>query len=324
METMRDIALQELNEYRFNRKHIDGKIRQAIEADPAIKAKITQGVELIEAYMAGQYYDSKMRRIAQLEHLDLPTLVMDIFTGIAYVLKPELFTSVTAQMASRLKFSDKAEAITTVAELLAVLCVTDAFDIIKQGKLDSLMVMSRITLPESLLVFIENSIHLPPMVCEPKELTSNFTSGYLTHNDSLILGSGNSHDGDICLDVLNTINRVALKLDTDFLSQVEEEPNEITPEKIIAKAMKNGKHLSMADAKERVRLALENWDNFKTQSYEMYRLMVQQGNKFWLTHKVDKRGRIYSVGYHIHTQGTAFKKASIELHKQEIVEGVPK
>ena len=49
--------------------------------------------------------------------------------AIAWLLRPELFTSVTAQMSARLNFSDRTEAITTVAELLAVLCQTDAFDI---------------------------------------------------------------------------------------------------------------------------------------------------------------------------------------------------
>jgi DNA-directed RNA polymerase len=44
---------------------------------------------------------------------------------------------------------------------------------------------------------------------------------------------------------------------------------------------------------------------------------------FHLTHKVDKRGRIYSQGYHVNTQGAAFKKAMIELAKEELIEGVP-
>jgi DNA-directed RNA polymerase len=51
--------------------------------------------------------------------------------------------------------------------------------------------------------------------------------------------------------------------------------------------------------------------------------MVQCGNHFYLTHKVDKRGRIYACGYHINTQGTAFKKAQLELVNEEIVTGVP-
>ena len=323
MDTIQQIIRQESNEERFNRKHIDTKIRAAIEADAGMVAKLAQGEELVMLYMAGDYYESKMKRVAQLVNMDIPALVMDIFVGVAYSIRPELFTSVTAQMSSRLKLSDRTEAITTVAELMAVLCQTDAFDILKEGRQASLMVASRIPLPSSLIEFIENSQFLPPMVCEPLELTHNYSSGYLTHNDSLILGSGNHHDGDICLDTLNIMGKVALKLDLEFLSTVEEDPSEITEDKIIEEAAKRGKHLSFAAATERVRVALENWANFKEQSYMMYSLIAQQGNRVHLNHKVDKRGRIYASGYHITTQGAAFKKAMLEFANEELVDGVP-
>ena len=300
METMREIVLQELNEARFNRKHVDAKIREEIKANPDMCNKMAQGVDLLKQYMAGSYYESKMKRITQLVNLDLEAMVLDLFTGIAYCLRPELFTSVTAQLASRLKFSDKTEAITTVAEITAVLCATDAFDIEKANKMASLMVVSNIPLSERLVTFIEESQFLPPMVCEPLELTHNYSSGYLTHNDSLILGTGNHHDGDICLDVLNTMNKVALKLDTEFLSQVEEEPT------------------FDLDTQDK----LDQWNKFKEQSYMMYSLLASQGNQFYLNHKVDKRGRIYCHGYHISTQGTSFKKASLEFAKEELVTGI--
>ena len=300
METMREIVLQEMNELRFNRKHVDAKIRDEIKANPDMCDKMAQGVVCVQQYMDGTYYESKMKRIAQLVGMDLEAMVMDMFVGIAYCLRPELFTSVTAQLASRLKFSDKREAITTVAELVAVLCATDAFDIEKANKMASLMVVSQIPLSEGLVTFIEESQYLPPMVCEPLELTHNFSSGYLTHNDSLILGSGNHHDGDLCLDVLNTMNKVALQLDTDFLCQLEEEPT------------------FDLDTQDK----LDQWNAFKQQSYMFYTLLQSQGNKFYFNHKVDKRGRIYSQGYHLNPQGTAFKKSSLEFYKEELVTGV--
>jgi len=300
-ETIGDIVAQETIEEHYNRKHIDAKIKKEIEDSTDLMARIDYGVELVKQYMAGAYYESKMQRIKQLKGLDLKDLVMDMFIGVAYSLRPELFTSVTAQMAARLKFSDKTEAITTVAEILGVLCQTDAFDIFKEKKMSSLMLVSRIQLSDKLLKFIEHSQYLPPMVCSPLELKHNYSSGYLTHNDSLILGQGNHHDGDLCLDVLNTMNSVALRLDTEFLSKVEEEPT------------------FELDTQEKV----EQWDRFKRQSYHFYTLIATEGNRFWLTHKVDKRGRIYACGYHINTQGASFKKAMIEFAEPELVEGVP-
>lgn len=156
METMREIILQEMNEERFNRKHIDVKIRTVIEKSVDMQGKLAQGVLLFEQYAKGQYYDAKMKRLSQLENMDIPAMVLDIFVGIAYYQQPELFTSVSAQMAARLRFSDRTEAIITVAELMAVLCQTDAFDIMKEHKMASLMVVSRIPLGDKLVAFIEN------------------------------------------------------------------------------------------------------------------------------------------------------------------------
>lgn len=301
MDTLKQIFMQEANEERYSRKFIDGYISGDIRDNPETQGKIQQGVELLEKYAEGSYYESKMRRLAQLKELDFETLVTDIFVGISYIQRAEMLSSVAAQMASRLKFSDRVQAVTTVAEILAILCLTDAFDIDKANRSASLTVISRIPLNRETLEFIRNSRYLPPMVCSPLTLTSNYSSGYLTHNDSLILGQGNHHGGDICLDVLNLMNQVPLKINTEFLSCVEEEPTFVA---------KNQEQIDL-------------WRDFKSQSYNFYSLLVNQGNKFWLTHKVDKRGRIYSCGYHINTQGTPFKKASIELFNEELVTGVP-
>ena len=299
---MSKIDMQECIEKQYSKTFIDGYIRDAIKANPEVQEKINQGVILVNEYMNKTYsYESKNKRVSQLTGLDVNKLVMDIFTGIAYCQKEELFTSITAQLASRLKFSDKGDAIKTIAEITAVLCLTDAFDICKPSKGASLTVISRIPLSDEIKQFIANTAYLPPMVCEPLELENNYSSGYLTHNDSLILGKGNHHDGSICLDVLNKMNRVQLRLDTEFLSKIEEEPTYT----LNTQAQK------------------DQWNEYKTQSYKFYSLIAKAGNRFWLTHKVDKRGRIYVSGYHISTQSTAFKKASIELFKEELVTGVP-
>lgn len=299
MDMDQRIFWQEEIERKYNKKHIDGYIRQEILDNPVMVDKINQGVALLEEYRSKTYsYQSKNARIAQLQSLDLYELTISVFIGIAYCVKEVLFTSITAQMAGRLKFSDKKDGITTIAEIVAVLCNTDAFDIKKAHRMASLTLISRIPLSENLLEFIDNATVLPPMVCQPKQLMNNYTSGYLTHDDSLILGHGNHHDGDICLDVLNLMNQVELKLDTQFLSSVEEQPTfEIdTPEK------------------------REQWGDFKRHSYKFYLMLAKVGNHFYLTHKVDKRGRIYACGYHVTTQGTAFKKASIELAKEEYID----
>lgn len=301
MESLELIDRQWAIEEQYNRKLIDRKIRKEVEECPVLQAKIVEGVALVEDFLNQDYYGSKNARLAQVKTMDLTSLVTDLYVGVAYCLEETLFTAVVSLLAGRLGFDDKVDAITTVAELLAVLCHTDVFDIRKESKQASLMLKSNIVLSKEVVSYIENSQYLPPMVVEPLPLTHNYSNGHLTYNDSLILGTGNHHDGDICLDVLNTINRVPLRLDTEFLSYLEEHPT------------------FALDTQDKV----DQWDRFKRQSYKFYVLMAQCGNKFHLTHKVDKRGRIYSSGYHISTQGTPFKKACVELYKEELVTGVP-
>lgn len=299
MDSILQIVRQEDVEKRFNRKHIDQKIRADMQ-HPETQAKIEQGIALLQEWLVKDHHESKKARLAQLQMLDLRELVTELLVGVAYCLQPALFTSVTAQLASRLGMDEKRAAIQTIGEVMAVLCITDAFDITKEDRMASLMVVSRIYLDDETKVFIEQSEYLPPMVCVPLELETNYDSGYLTHKESLILGKGNHHQGNICLDVLNRMNKVALKLDVEFLKTVEEEPT-----------------FELDTSEKR-----DMWLAFKDASTRMYALMASLGNEFYLTHKVDKRGRIYAQGYHINTQGTSYKKAMIELANEEVVTGV--
>jgi len=309
--------LQQSNEYRFSRKHIDRYIRRELTDSPEIAAKITEGVELLKAWMAASYYESKALRLQQLQGLDLTELVTDVYVGIAYVQKPELFTSVSGQLAARLNFSDKREGILTVAEIMAVLCDTDVFDVIKLGTNTSLMVQSRMELSERLTTYIEESVYLPPMVCEPETLTNNRQSAYLTHSESVILKSYNHHDEDVCLDVLNIQNSVPLALDEELICTLgEPDPGDL-------REVENAELYTPFELAQIIREKEAAWDHFKRQSIKMYALMIGQGNRFYLTHRIDKRGRIYASGYHITTQGSKYKKAIIELADKELVTGVP-
>lgn len=308
--------LQETNERRFVRKHINGYIDKAIREHPESEAKVHAGVALLNKWLeywmapwdintcpSEKHYISKHRRLSQLMAMDKEELVRSIYVAIAYCFEGTLFVSVTAQLASKLDFDDHKDSIQTIAEMVTVVCAADAYDIVRLGthQSASLGIVNRIPLPRTLLDAMARSMYMPPMVCEPQEIRSNFESPYLTFNECQILKKANAHSGDICLDTLNTQNQVPLKLALDFISSVEEEPSY---------------PLSTMEQ-------IQNWRTFKQHSYALYDLLAKQGNRFWLTHKVDKRGRMYASGYHINTQGSAFKKASTELHHGELVQGVP-
>lgn len=314
---MEPYDLQTSNEHRFGRKHIDKSIRRETNASAVIAHKVIHGTALIRAWLAKDHYPEKTKRLEQIQGLDIPELVSELFVGIAYVQTPELFTSISAQLANRLNLTDKREGIQTVAEILAVLCETDAFDIFKLGRNTSLMLQSRMVLSKQLMTFIEESICLPPMVCEPDILTNNRQSGYLTHNESVILKRHNHHDDEVGLDVINLQNQVPLALNERLIRAFEE------PEPVSLHTLENAQLLSAFDQQTLLDAKEADWTFFKEQSLAIYALMVGQGNRFWLTHKVDKRGRLYATGYHINTQGTKFKKAIVELANKETVHGMP-
>ena len=74
--------------------------------------------------------------------------------------------------------------------------------------------------------------------------------------------------------------------------------------------------LSKEDFAKRKR-AFEKYDRT---AKDVIDLLVKEGNEFYLTHKYDKRGRIYCQGYHVTYQGAPWNKACIEFADQEIIE----
>ena len=77
------------------------------------------------------------------------------------------------------------------------------------------------------------------------------------------------------------------------------------------------------------RKADENWDDYRKRvkqaekfydvSQEVMQHLLVLGNQFYLTHKYDRRGRTYAVGYHVNSQGTDYNKACLELAKEEVI-----
>ena len=296
--------MQRTNEIYYARKHIDPDIQKFIETDEVLQQAVDTGTQYFDQWLNNaNHHESKQARLQQLVHLDYRELVVGIFTEIAYCYRPELFVSLTGKLASRLSFSDRADSIKTIAEVVTVLSYTGAFTLFKNDEMGRLYVQATFDLPPQLHQRIARSEYLPPMVCEPRDIHSNYESPLITINESVMLGRGNNHNGDLCLDVVNTQNKVPLQLVWDLISTEEEFPK---PD------MELDTHVKQAD-----------WQHFKVTSYQMNIAMHKQGNHFWLLNKYDARGRLYAQGYHITTQGSAYKKASVELANEEVVNGVP-
>ena len=252
----------------------------------------------LREYISQSYWDSKNERL-QAINKDLTKVILNILTQTVliasdYVPLLSICSSVSFGLS---RYHD----IQTCADVLWLINQTDLILIIDD---DTRYIQSNMELPDELVNRLTLMCVLPPMLVKPRTLRHNKSCGYLTINkDSLILGDKeNYHDECISLDVLNTLNSQALCLDLDicykFQKEFKSEFDKDTDE-----------YLNQRKTYERAK-----------EQFEFFRDKIQDKAIFF-THKVDKRGRVYSQGYQFNTMGTSFEKACINLKTKEFVEG---
>lgn len=144
-----------------------------------------------------------------------------------------------------------------------------------------------------------------PMVVPPVKVNrNNMGSGYMAKKGHIVLnGSDVFRDEDVCLDHINRANSVGLTLNMDVVASSE--GNMIIPKRKVGEGFE--------DFRKRRKQA----ETFYNHSVEVMQGMMALGNQFWLTHKYDRRGRTYAMGYHINSQGTDYNKAVLELARKE-------
>lgn len=146
-----------------------------------------------------------------------------------------------------------------------------------------------------------------PMVVKPNKVTNNtMGSGYFDKKGRIVLnGSDVFDDEDLCLDHINRMNSVGLSLNMDVAASAE--GNMIIPKRKVGEGFE--------DFRKRKKQA----EMFYNHSLEVMKGLKALGNTFWLTHKYDRRGRSYCVGYHISSQGDDYRKAVLELSRKEVI-----
>lgn len=145
-----------------------------------------------------------------------------------------------------------------------------------------------------------------PMVIEPKPVKDNQDTGYLTTTGSIIL-KNNHHDDDVCLDHINHANRVQFVINPLTAKMVKNRWRNLDKPK-------TGETLDEFQKRKR---AFEKYDST---AKEVIGLLLKEGNTFHLTHKYDKRGRVYCQGYHVSYQGAPWNKAVLEFARQETIQ----
>lgn len=148
-----------------------------------------------------------------------------------------------------------------------------------------------------------------PMVVRPNKVTNNtMGSGYFDKKGRIVLNGSDVFDNeDVCLDHINRANSVGLTLNLDVIASAE--GMMILPKR------------NHGEAFDDFQKRQKQTKVFYESSMEVMKGLLTLGNEFWLTHKYDRRGRTYAVGYHVNSQGTDYNKAVLELSRKEVING---
>ena len=144
-----------------------------------------------------------------------------------------------------------------------------------------------------------------PMVIEPRIVLKNNDSAYLFGSSSIILRD-NYHTGDVCLDHINRANKIPYSINWSVAT-------------MISNSWKNLDKQKVGETKLDFQKRKKAFAKYDRTAKDVMSLLTTHGNKFYLTHKYDKRGRVYAQGYHVNYQGNPWNKAVIEFERKEII-----
>lgn len=289
----------------YSKREINKRVWKDLTSCSQIQPTIDELFGLINtyAYSYTSHWPSKNSRIVTLVEYNL---VNDICTYVAIGVmrdagKPVPIHGAVDYIARRLEgFSDYMDAVRTASEILAVGADSGLYRIIaaKDSMTGSLMFKSLWKLDKLTEQLIADTMYLPPMLVPPNQIKENTDSGYLNPAaESVILKAHNHHSKKVGLDAINIANSVEFELDTFILENFEESPSKPldTPEKV------------------------NSFMLLKNSSKKVYEFLLDEGNRFWFSWRFDKRGRMYSQGYHVNIQSTQYKKALISLANKETI-----
>lgn len=287
-----------------------------------IEQELLLGADNLTAYLEydGYTYDSKRARIEYMrEYLaneDITTMdIMYLIITTTCSMPVQTIQTIASIVGSLFDVDDPFISALIGAEIVAIAEVCGLYTIVSASNSDtgSLQVRSNLSLEEITLQKIEDTMYLPPMLVQPAKLKTNFDSPYLTQKSKcLILGKKNAHLGNISLDVLNIWNSVEYSIDEDMMQcPIEMKEVDLTDIKYA-----NWSEAQIQRMQQEKQLS---WDRHQIATKKIQKLLIENGNKFYIPAKPDKRGRCYAQGYHITTQGSQDKKCIIDLYKKVFI-----
>lgn len=262
-------------------------------------------------------YEKKAQRKEIVKEMDLTEVIQNLFVTVLTSKTNMSLANASGVLAAKLHLDSNTEAIKLAGEIIAIIGITrtGCYVLDRDKKGATYYLVPNYILPSKLIWEYHSRMYIPPMLSKPKRLRRNSDSPYEVHNSgSLILKPKyNYHNKHISLDVLNRQNAIPLMLDTEFLDNFKEQPDIDKPDASLKP------HERQAAVKKYIQ-QLENFKLYVEVGDYNRQLMLDNGNKFYIPNKVDKRGRIYAQGYYIDPMGNSFNKASVSLYNEEHVE----
>lgn len=304
-------------EQEYSKEASNEYLIELVLAEPTCLGMIGDAIELIEEWAESESaYESKKVRKESVLLMDLKEVVQKIMCEVIALRSTATLATIASQIGQTLGFADTREGITLAGELLAVMLPAGIYHIAPLYKGGQYHVIPNLTLSHEERLIVEKALYLPPMIERPRKLKGNRSSPYQTiKGKSLILGGSiKHHEGWLCPDVLGTMNNTKLRIASDFLDAVEEEYS-LDIEELKAKFVNK----PISELNRAIKQDADNFNLYKDQQYKLLDI-YESIDCFYMAHRVDNRGRIYSQGFHINPQGNSYKKAMIELAKAETVE----
>lgn len=276
---------------RVDVKYVHNKINQA-----GGLPQIHKAVSLIQNHVSEKHltskneiFTTKNQRLAcwKPNQEDIYNLVVSMFTT-ALTSEYLTYQAMVSIYQSNLPMTKTADRVKTVAEVVAMLCLADLIDINSvRGEYHTItasLKLKNIPTTDKHGTIYEHA--------QPVESNHDPEQGRM-----ILGGKVKYHDGNICLDHINRLNKIPLQLNKEFLLKYPEEPK---------KKIKEGEHDKQ-----------EVWDTYKSVSRRKYAYALAMKQPVFINHKSCSRGRCYAVGYYINYQGTSYKKASLQFANKE-------
>lgn len=272
-----------------SRKEILQDIRMEIETNSDILELISGAIaKWRDEYLANPQYESKTKRVASLDEDTIDELAISlVYTTI--LMGNTNYQSYIGHLVSQMKLDmNQVEKAKTAAEIIAV-CDGLIYQIIKPqlGIIENYRIVSKLEVDNDLLEQLTLAFFTPPSLEPLLDWTTKSNGGYAT--DYAILGDYfNKHNEPIRLDILNKLQATEYELIPEIVAIPEEPKDDID---------------------------LEQWNKSQELCRKIYNEYL--GKSFRFMWQYDKRGRIYSSGYHINPQGNSYRKAMLRFAKKE-------